>query len=82
MLSAALLTSFALAGCKEKEKYVKVDDKTFPDYALLCAAQRADLDGDNKLSQSEIESATSVVLYWPHDLTGIDVFTNIETITF
>lgn len=82
MLSAALLTSFALAGCKEKEKYVKIDEKTFPDYALLCAAQRADLDGDNKLSQSEIESATSVVLYWPHDLTGLDVFTNIETITF
>jgi len=25
MLSAALLTSFALAGCKEKEKYVKID---------------------------------------------------------
>jgi len=81
MLSAALLTSFALAGCKAKDGSVKIDDKTFPDYALLCAAQRADLDGDNKLSQSEIESATSVVLYWPHDLTGLEVFTNIETIT-
>ena len=81
MLSAALLTSFALAGCKEKEKYVKIDDKTFPGYSLLSAAKRADLDGDNKLSQSEIESATSIVLYMPKDLTGLEAFTNLETIT-
>lgn len=80
MLSAALLTSFALAGCKEKEKYVKIDEKTFPGYSLLSAAKSVDLDGDNKLSQSEIESATSIDLYWPHDLTGLEVFTNIETL--
>ncbi len=75
-----MLTSFALAGCKEKEKYVKIDEKTFPGYSLLSAAKSADLDGDNKLSQSEIESETSIVLYWPHDLTGLEVFTNIETL--
>ena len=81
MLSAALLTSFALAGCKEKEKYVKIDDKTFPGYSLLSAVKSTDLDGDNKLSQSEIEGATSIVLYMPKDLTGLEVFTNLETIT-
>ena len=68
MLSAALLTSFALAGCKEKEKYVNVDRKKFPDEVMYEAARAKDTDHDTKLSQAEIESATSILIEGAKDI--------------
>ena len=78
---ALMLASFALSGCKAKDEGVKVDRKTFPDADLYIAAIEKDLDHDNKLSQSEIENATSIFLNRAKDLTGLDVFTNLETIS-
>lgn len=75
-----VLASFVLLGCEAKEKYVKLDQKNFPDWSLYSSLKGLDYDQNSKLSQSEIESATSISLYWVEDLTGLDTFTNLETI--
>ena len=80
MMLTMVLASFVLLGCEAKEKYVKLDQKNFPDYSLYSALKGLDYDQDSKLSQSEIEGATSISLYWVEDLTGLDAFTNLETI--
>ena len=81
LLLALVLASFALSGCMAKEEYVKIDQKNFPDAELYNAARGIDLDQDNKLSQSEIEGATSIFLSYTKDLTGLEVFTNLEEIS-
>ena len=80
ILLALAMASSVLTGCRDKEKYVKVDQKTFPDKELYYAARDKDLDHDTKLSQSEIESATYINLSYVKDFTGLDVFTNLETL--
>ena len=69
-----------LSGCLNKEKYIKVDRDHFPDEVLWEAARKKDLDHDTKLSSSEIECATSIVLDGVKDLKGLDVFTGLTTI--
>ena len=77
----ASLLSLSLSGCKGREKYVNVDRKKFPDEVMYEAARAKDTDHDTKLSQAEIESATSILIEGAKDLKGLDVFTNLESIT-
>lgn len=79
ILLAALL--LMLSACTDKEEYVNVDHKTFPDEVLYKAARGKDTDHDTKLSKSEIESATKIVIDGAQDYTGLEVFTNLEIIT-
>ena len=80
LLLTLMLASLVLSGCKVDDNSIKVDQKNFPDKELYNAAISKDLDHDSKLSRSEIESATSINLFLAKDLTGLDVFTNLETI--
>lgn len=80
ILFALVLATFALSGCKAQEQYIKINQKNFPDMELNNTVLSFDSDQDSKLSQSEIESATSISLYWVNDLTGLDTFTNLEAI--
>ena len=80
ILFALVLATFALSGCKAQEQYVKIDQKNFPDTELYNTVLCFDSDQDSKLSQSEIESVTSISLGWVKDYTGLDLFTNLETI--
>ena len=77
----ASLLSLSLSGCKGREKYVNVDRKKFPDEVMYEAARAKDTDHDTKLSQAEIENATSILIEGAKDLKGLDVFTNLESIT-
>ena len=78
ILLAVLL--LMLSACTDKEEYVNVDHKTFPDEVLYTAARGKDTDHDTKLSKSEIENATKIVLDGAKDYTGLEVFTNLEII--
>ena len=80
VILALMLASFALSGCMAKEQYVKIDQKNFPDVHLYNTVLSFDSDQDSKLSRSEIENATSITLGWVKDFTGLDLFTNLETI--
>ena len=80
VLLALVMALFALSGCMAKEQYVKIDQKNFPDTQLYNTVLSFDSDQDSKLSRSEIESATSITLGWVKDFTGLDLFTNLETI--
>ena len=81
ILSALMLAAFVLSGCKAEEGYVKINQENFPDSALYYAAMDKDLDKDSKLSPSEIGSTTSIFLYRAKDFTGLDIFTNLESIS-
>lgn len=80
ILFALVLATFALSGCKAQEQYIKINQKNFPDMELYNTVLSFDSDQDSKLSQSEIESVTSISLGWVKDYTGLDLFTNLETI--
>lgn len=80
-VALASLLSLSLSGCKGREKYVNVDRKKFPDEVMYEAARAKDTDHDTKLSQAEIENATSILIEGAKDLKGLDVFTNLESIT-
>ena len=80
-VALASLLSLSLSGCKGREKYVNVDRKKFPDEVMYEAARAKDTDHDTKLSQEEIENATSILIEGVKDLKGLDVFTNLESIT-
>ena len=76
-----MLAAFVFSGCKAEEGYVKINQENFPDSALYYAAMDKDLDKDSKLSPSEIGSTTSIFLYRAKDFTGLDIFTNLESIS-
>ena len=70
-----------LSGCLNQEKDIDIDREHFPDEVLWEAARKKDLDHNTKLSSDEIESATKIYLDGVQDLTGLEVFTSLDSIS-
>lgn len=62
-------------------KETPIDESTFPDAGMQSIAQSFDTNGNGKLSVSEASAATEIDVSQAKDVTGLDVFPNLEKIT-
>lgn len=75
-----VVLAVSLSGCVSGQDNLNINKKTFPDENIREYVKSLDSDYNGKLSVSEREGVTSLVLSDVCDLTGLESFPNLESI--
>lgn len=85
ILSLVIIVSvMSVVGCKKPEKYITIDESTFPDKNFRQCVEQISGSGrsEGKVSESRLAEIDWIRLQGVKDLTGLEYLTGIRTIEF